>query len=291
MAGTIHFKQMTVIGVGLIGGSLGLVARRKRLVKAVVGYGKRRGEMQRAIASGAIDRYFLSLDRAVEEADLVVLATPVGTFEKICVAMAPHLKPGTIVTDVGSVKGGLVTKLEGLMPEGVFFVGAHPIAGRERSGVESAAIDLFAGHRCILTPTKQTLRRALTKIRTFWEAVGAGTMEMEPAEHDRIMAAVSHLPHLVAYALMEALSHPSLTKDNPVRFSGGGLRDFTRIAASAPEMWRDIFLANNDNVVHMVDLYIQALETIKKKIVAGDGPGLVEIFTRARTVREKSVAP
>jgi len=290
MSTAMHFKQMTVIGVGLIGGSLGLVARRKRLVKAVVGYGKRRGEMQRAIASGALDRYFLSLDRAVEGADLIVLATPVGTFEKICAAMAPHLQPGTIVTDVGSVKGALVTKIENLLPEGVSFVGAHPIAGRERSGVESASIDLFAGHRCILTPTPKTPKKALSKIRAFWEAIGAGTMEMDPVTHDRIMAAVSHLPHLVAYALMEALSHPSLTKDNPVRFSGGGLRDFTRIAASAPEMWRDIFLANNENVVHMVDLYINALETIKKQIVAGDGAGMLEIFNRARALREKSLA-
>ena len=286
----MHFKQMTVIGVGLIGGSLGLVARRKRLVKAVVGYGKRRGEMQRAIASGALDRYFLSLDRAVEGADLIVLATPVGTFEKLCIAMAPHLKPGTIVTDVGSVKGPLVTKMERLLPQGVLFVGAHPIAGRERSGVESASIDLFAGHRCILTPTPKTSKKALSKIRAFWEAIGADTMEMDLLEHDKIMAAVSHLPHLVAYALMEAVSHASLGKSNPVRFSGGGLRDFTRIAASAPEMWRDIFLANRENVVHMVDLYVEAIETIKKKIVAGDGPGLIETFNRARVVREKSLA-
>jgi len=286
----MHFKQITVIGVGLIGGSLGLVARRKRLVKAVVGYGKRRGEMQRAIASGALDRYFLSLDRAVEGADLIVLATPVGTFEKICAAMTPHLKPGTIVTDVGSVKGALVTQIETLLPAGVSFVGAHPIAGRERSGVEAASIDLFAGHHCILTPTAKTSRRALNKVRAFWEAVGAGTMEMDPVEHDRIMATVSHLPHLVAYALMETVSHPSLAKSDPVRFSGGGLRDFTRIASSAPEMWRDIFLANRENVVHMVDLYIHALETIKKKIVARDGPGLVDVFTHARAVREKSLA-
>jgi len=281
---------MTVIGVGLIGGSLGLVARRKRLVKAVVGYGKRRGEMQRAIASGAIDRYFLSLDRAIEGADLIVLATPVGTFEKLCMAMVPHLKPGTLVTDVGSVKGALVNKIQDLLPEGVSFVGAHPIAGRERSGVESASMDLFAGHRCILTPTPKTSKRALGKVRAFWEAVGASTMAMDPVEHDRIMAAVSHLPHLVAYALMETLSDPSVAKSNPVQFSGGGLRDFTRIAASSPEMWRDIFLANRENIVQMVDLYIHALETIKKQIISGDGPGLIKVFDRARALREKSLA-
>jgi prephenate dehydrogenase len=285
-----HFQQMTVIGVGLIGGSLGLTALRKRLVRTVVGYGKRRGDLQRAITTGAIDRYFLTIQRAVEEADFVVLATPLGTFEKVLHAMLPHLKVGTIVTDVGSCKGKSVEKWEAMMPPGVFFIGGHPIAGRERSGVEAATIDLFAGHRCILTPTAKTPPHVLQKVRAFWEAIGATVFEMDPLTHDRIMGAVSHLPHLVAYALMETLCHPSVAQNDPVRFSAGGLRDFTRIAASSPEMWRDIFLANSQNVTRMIDLYIQTLEVLKKKISAEDGEALMEIFARAGVIRQKALS-
>ncbi len=287
--GRVHFKQMAIIGVGLIGGSLGLVARRKRLVRSVIGYGKRRGELQRAIAAGAIDRYFLSIQKTVSDADLVVLATPVGMFEKICRSMAPYLKEGTIVTDVGSVKGGWVEKIETLLPPHVAFVGGHPIAGREKSGIESSAIELFEGHRCILTPTARTSRPALKKMRAFWEAVGATIYEMDPVEHDRVMAAVSHLPHAAAYALMETLCHPDIAHDNPVRFSAGGLRDFTRIAASSPEMWRDIFLANGGNMIKVINRYIQTLEAMKKKIAAQDGAGLTTLFSRANVIRQKAI--
>ncbi len=281
---------MTVIGVGLIGGSLGLTALRKRLVRTVVGYGKRRGDLQRAIATGAIDRYFLSIPKAVEEADFVVLATPLGTFEKIFQTMSPHLKPGTIVTDVGSCKGKAVEKWEAMMPPGVFFIGGHPIAGRERSGIEAATTDLFAGHRCILTPTARTPPHVLQKVRAFWGAIGAMIFEMDPIAHDRIMGAVSHLPHLVAYALMETLCHPSVAQNDPVRFSAGGLRDFTRIAGSSPEMWRDIFLANAQNMTRMIDLYMQTLELLKKKISAGDGEALIEIFANANLIRQKALS-
>ena len=281
---------MTLIGVGLIGGSLGLISKRKKLVETVVGYGKKRGSLQKATATGVIDRYVLTLPKAVEGADLVVLATPVGTFERICQAIAPHLKEGAIVTDVGSVKGAWVGRMEALMPRHAFFVGGHPIAGREKSGVEAATADLFQGNRCILTPTPQTDPKALKKVASLWEKAGARVSEMDPFDHDQILAAVSHLPHLVAYVLMETLTHPKIAKKNPVQFSAGGLRDFTRIAASSPEMWRDIFLLNREAMIEVVDLYQETLEKVKKKIIEGDGPGLMEIFERAKAVRQKAMS-
>jgi prephenate dehydrogenase len=281
------FKQISLIGVGLIGGSVGLIARRKHLVRSAVGYGKKRGELQRAVTLGAIDRYFLSPQKAVEGADLVVLATPVGTFEKIVSAIGPHLKEGAIVTDVGSVKGKWVEKIESLLPPHAAFVGGHPIAGRERSGVEVASPDLFSGMRCILTPTPRTQPKALKKVAAFWKGMGATVIEMDPMAHDQVMAAVSHLPHLVAYALMETLCSPRIAKQDPVQFSAGGLRDFTRIAASSSEMWRDIFLLNGDRIVEMIDLYQGVLETMKKKIIARDSAGLIEILDRAKTIRQK----
>ncbi len=282
------FKQMTIIGVGLIGGSLGLAAKKKKAVKTVVGYGRRRGALHKAVSLNAIDRYFLTLPKAVADADLVVLATPVGTFKKLCQALAPHLKEGTVVTDVGSVKGQLVGELEALMPEKVNFVGGHPIAGREKSGVLAATGTLFQGCQTILTPTAQSKQDVLRQVAALWEAVGAKVSEIDPFDHDRILGMVSHLPHFVAYALMETLSHPQVAKLDPVRYSAGGLRDFTRIAESSPEMWRDIFLYNKTSMLEAIDFYQETIEKIKKEISAENGPGLLELFERAKVIREKA---
>ena len=283
------FKQMTVIGVGLMGGSLALVAKRKKIVGKVIGYDRRRWSLQKAAAIGVIDCYLLKLPKAVQDSDLIVLATPVGTFERICQAIAPHLKEGAIVTDVGSVKGALVDKMEALMPDHASFVGGHPIAGLEKSGVEATKEDMFEGNLCIVTPTARTQTKALSKISAFWKKVGARVVEMEPLRHDLVMAAVSHLPHLAAYAMVEALNHPRIASLNPVQFSGGGLRDFTRIAESSTEMWRDIFLINRDKLLEMIDIYQETLEKIKKEMIAKDGVGLLEILSRAKTVRQKSI--
>lgn len=281
------FDQITIVGVGLIGGSLGLALKKKKVVKSVVGYGRRRGGLHKAVSIHAIDRYCLTLPKAVQDADLVLLATPVGTFETLCRMMAPHLKDGAIVTDAGSVKGDLVQNLGALMPAHAHFVGGHPIAGREKSGVMAATGLLFKGCRTILTPRPETNREALNKVKSLWESVGSKVSEIDPHDHDRILSAVSHLPHVVAYALMEMLTHPRIAPLNPVEYSAGGLRDFTRIAASSPEMWRDIFLANQEAVVEGIDIYQETLEKIKKKILSGDGEGLIEIFKRANDIREQ----
>lgn len=281
------FNQITIVGVGLIGGSLGLALKKKKAVNQVVGYGRRRGALHKAISIQAIDRYCLTLPKAVKEADLVLLATPVGTFETLCKIMAPHLKEGAIVTDAGSVKGNMVETLTDLLPPHVHFVGAHPIAGREKSGILAATGVLFKGCRTILTPTTRTDAKALKKVKALWEAVGARVSAVDPYDHDRILSFVSHLPHVVAYALMEMLRHPSIARLNPVEYSAGGLRDFTRIAASSPEMWRDIFLANKTAVIEGIDVYQETLEKIKKKILSNDGDGLIEIFERANDIREQ----
>lgn len=282
------FKQVTIIGVGLIGGSLGLALKKKKNVKTIVGYGHRRGGLNKAVTINAIDRYCLTLSKAVKDADLVFLATPVGTFETLCQDMAPHLKAGTIVTDAGSVKGDFVDKLTSLLPKNVHFVGGHPIAGREKSGVMAATGVLYKGCRTILTPTANTDREALDKVTALWESVGANVSEVDPYDHDRILSFVSHLPHVVAYALMETLTHSCIAGLNPVEYSAGGLRDFTRIAASSPEMWRDIFLSNKKSVIESIDTYQETIETIKKKILADDGDALVEIFKRANDIREQA---
>ncbi|HWF59958.1 MAG TPA: prephenate dehydrogenase/arogenate dehydrogenase family protein [Nitrospira sp.] len=286
----VHFKQVAVIGVGLIGGSLGMILRRKALADHVVGVGRRVENLKTAIALGAIDRYVVDPQEGVRGADLVVLATPVDTYERHLHDWVHCLAPGAIVSDVGSVKGTLVERSEATMPAGVHFVGAHPIAGKEKTGVAAGSDQLFRGARCILTPTKQTDPTALDRIRQLWEEAGSIVLTMDPHLHDQILGAVSHLPHVVAFALMNALAE---LRDQQVPLldlaghSGGGLRDTTRIAASSPEMWRDIFLWNRDNVVSYIDRYTRALDELKQLIKAGDAAGIEKLLERAKGEREK----
>ncbi|HSA62599.1 MAG TPA: prephenate dehydrogenase/arogenate dehydrogenase family protein [Nitrospiraceae bacterium] len=286
----VHFKQVAIIGVGLIGGSLGMILRRKALADHVVGIGRRIENLKAAVELGAIDRYVADPKESVREADLVILATPVDTYERHLKEWAHCLAPGAIVSDVGSVKGTLVEKSEAAMPAGVHFVGAHPIAGKEKTGVAAGSDQLFKGARCILTPTKKTNPEALERVKQLWEETGAILLTMDPHVHDQILGAVSHLPHVAAFALMNALADlrdhqvPSL---DLAGHSGGGLRDTTRIAASSPEMWRDIFLWNRDNVVSFIDGYERALEELKQLIKAGDAPGIEKALERAKGEREK----
>jgi prephenate dehydrogenase len=250
----LHFNQAAIIGVGLIGGSLGMILRRKGLASRVIGVGRRIENLKTAVELGAIDRYVVDPKDGVKDADLVVLATPVDTYDRHLKEWASCLKSGTIVTDVGSIKGGLVEQSERAMPADVHFVGGHPIAGKEKTGVAAGSDQLFAGARCILTPTKWTNQQALEQVRIMWQEAGSIVLTMDPHLHDKILGAVSHLPHVAAFALMNALIDiraqvPAL---DLAGHSGGGLRDTTRIAASSPEMWRDIFLWNRDNLVAFI---------------------------------------
>lgn len=285
----LHYNQAVIIGVGLIGGSLGMILRRKGLASSVVGVGRRIENLKTAVSVGAIDRYVVDSREAVKDADLVILATPVDTYERHLKEWGSCLRPGAIVTDVGSVKGELVERSERQMPAGVHFIGAHPIAGKEKTGASAGSEDLFAGRRCILTPTKQTNAQALEQVQSLWQAAGAVVLTMDPHLHDKILGAVSHLPHAAAFALMNALVDirtevPAL---DLAGHSGGGLRDTTRIAASSPEMWRDIFLWNSDNVVACIRAYERSLGELRQLIQTGDGAGIEKMLERAKQERDK----
>ncbi len=283
------FQQVTIIGVGLLGGSLGLVLKEKGLAKTVVGIGRRKPNLELAVQMGAIDRFYSEPQEAVKDSDFIVLATPVDTYVAHVQRWGQHVPSGAIVSDVGSVKGQLVFDLEAALPSTVSFVGAHPIAGKEKSGVAHATSKLFAEARCIVTPTPETKDEALAKVRGLWEKAGSEVLSMDPMVHDWVLGAVSHLPHIAAFSLMHALQDlQDITPDalKLLDFSGGGLRDTTRIAASSPEMWRDICLANRGNLLKMVDQYITQLQAFKQLLNDQDGAGLSNNIEQAKTLRE-----
>lgn len=284
------FKQMTIVGVGLIGGSLGMICKQQGLVGTVVGTGRRVANLKNAVALKAIDRYTTDLAEAASGSDLLVLATPVDTFEAVLKTCAPRLAAGAVITDVGSVKGPLVSRMEALVPAGARVVGAHPIAGKEKTGVDAASLELYRGALCILTPTPKTDPAALSLVRRLWEATGARITEMDPDLHDRVLGAISHLPHMAAFALVNAVASIQETQTPGLDlqlYSGGGYKDTTRIAASSPEMWRDICLWNRDNLVSQIEIYQARLERLKALVKAGDGEGLAREFALAKELREK----
>ncbi len=284
------FEQVTIIGVGLLGGSLGLLLKEKKLARRVIGVGRRIENLELAVQVGAIDKFVLNSRQTIGQSDLIVLATPVHTYLTHIQEWGQDLSPGAIVTDVGSVKGQLVLDVESALPSSTFFVGAHPIAGKEKSGVAYSESTLFQGSRCILTPTPHTNPEALKRIQSLWKATGSHVMNLDPMVHDWILGAVSHLPHVVAFALMQTLE--SLQERNPeaqelLTFSGGGLRDTSRIAASSPEMWRDICLANGKNISEMIDLYIKHLQDFKVAIEGQNSEGLYSAIEQAKDIRER----
>lgn len=281
----IHFKKVTIIGVGLIGGSLARVMKAQKLAAEIHGAGRSRETLEQALKLGVIDRMGQSAADAVENADLVVLAPPVGAFEQLVGEIGPRMKPGAIVMDVGSVKGGLVKMIEHILPPGVHYVPAHPIAGKEKSGVSEATESLFRGARCILTPTDRTDPQALETVRSLWTAAGAQVVTMDADVHDHVFAAVSHLPHVAAYAMVCTVAEMTAGTENYISFSGAGFRDFTRIAASSPEMWKDICLMNSSNLVEMIERYQFSLTRIKKAIQRGEGAKVEKFFTLASDVR------
>ena len=286
----VGFKQVTIIGVGLIGGSLGMVLKRQGLADSVVGVGRRLENLKTAVELGAIDRYVSDAREGIREADLIVLATPVDTYERHVKEWGQAVQPGTIVSDVGSVKGPLVEQTERLLPDHVRFVGAHPIAGREKTGVTAGSAELFRGARCILTPTGRTDPQAREAIHDLWKKAGSHVCMMDPFLHDRVLGAVSHLPHVVAFSLINALldiRQQCIPELDLLSYAGGGLRDATRIAASSPEMWRDILLWNRENLVTMIEAYETQLRDLKHCIAAGDGLGIEKALERAKQAREK----
>lgn len=276
-------NKVTILGVGLIGASFGLAMKKNKLCNHITGHGRSLDNLKRAKERGMIDSIELNPAKACKDADLVLFATPVGIFTDLAKEIKDSLKKDAIVSDVGSVKGKLVYDMEALMPEGVYFVGAHPIAGGDRSGIDTATAELFVGAKCIITPTEKTFKDALEKIISIWKTAGAHVEFTSPEEHDRIYAVVSHLPHLLAYAIMntvEDIDHSYFD------FAGDGFKDATRIAASSPELWRDICVLNRDNLLKFLEVFKNNLEKMSQYLRVSDSKSLEREFSRARTLRE-----
>ncbi len=283
----VHFNNVTIIGVGLIGGSLAKVLKAAGLADRITGAGRSRESLEQALKLGAIDVISENRARAVDNADLVVLASPVGTFEQVVREIGPRMKSGAILTDVGSVKGDLVRRIEKILPPGVSYVPGHPIAGKEKYGVAEASESLFRGAKCILTPTQNTDVRAIETMKSLWVAAGAQVLLMDADTHDRVFAAVSHVPHVAAYAMVNTVAELNTGTKNYIDFSGAGFKDFTRIAASSPEIWRDICLMNGKNIVEILERYEESLDKLKKAIHAGDGAAMEKLFRNASDTRKK----
>jgi cyclohexadieny/prephenate dehydrogenase len=280
------FDRVAILGVGLVGSSIAHAMRRANLAGHIVGHTKRAETLKRAKRIGFADSLTDSVVKAVKGADLVILATPVGAFGAIAKAMGPHLKTGAIVTDVGSVKGAVIIDVGPYIPKGVHFIPAHPIAGTERSGPEAGFAELFDGRWCILTPPKGTNKRALKTLKSFLEKLGSKVDVMDAKHHDLVLAVTSHVPHLIAYNIVGTADDlRSVTEGEVIKYSAGGFRDFTRIAASDPTMWRDVFLNNKDAVLEVLGRFSEDLSALQRQIRWGDGDALFKLFTRTRAIR------
>jgi prephenate dehydrogenase len=277
----MDYSKITVIGLGLIGGSLAWALKRAGNVGEVYGVDIDDGAIDYAIREHIIDVGSTDLRAGVNNADVVVIATYVGIIPKIAKSLASILSPDTTVTDVGSVKAKVVTEIENLLPKDVSFVGGHPIAGTERSGIFQASSELFKGKKCILTPTVNTSDESLVRVRKLWESVGAKVYTMTPEDHDRVFAYVSHLPHTVAYALLNSVASREGRTAEIFHFAGGGLKDFTRIGESSPEMWSDIFMANRENVLAAIVDFKKEIEKIRVTIEKGNFERLKDILSNA----------
>ena len=280
------FERIAVIGVGLIGSSLARVVRRDGLARHVAACARTEATLAKAAELDLADSFTADPAAAVENADLVVLATPHGAYRAIAEAIAPRLKPGAIVTDVGSVKGAAIRDIAPHVPEGVHFVPGHPVAGTEHSGPDAGFDTLFAGRWCILTPPPGTDEGAVERVAELWRRAGMTVELMDAGHHDAVMAITSHLPHLIAYTIVgTATDLEEHLKGEVIKFSAAGFRDFTRIAASDPVMWRDIFLNNREAVLEMLGRFSEDLTALQRAIRRGEGEVLHELFTRTRAIR------
>lgn len=284
------FDQLTLIGVGLIGSSLARVARRQNLAKKVVAVDSSDVARKRIAELQLADDVTGDYAEGVRNADCVILCVPVGACGAVAEKIAPALKHGVILSDVGSVKGAIVSQVEPHLPKHVNFVPAHPVAGTEQSGPDAGFATLFNNRWCILTPPDGTDRDAIAKLRQFWEGVGSNVEEMSPAHHDLVLAITSHLPHLIAYNIVgTAADLEAVTQSEVIKFSAGGFRDFTRIAASDPTMWRDVFLNNKEAVLEMLGRFTEDLSALQRAIRWGDGEALFDHFTRTRAIRRSII--
>ncbi|HEX9045959.1 MAG TPA: prephenate dehydrogenase/arogenate dehydrogenase family protein, partial [Verrucomicrobiae bacterium] len=282
----VQFQKITIVGVGLLGGSIGLAVRRRKLAREVAGYVRRAASLKDCERAGAVDYATTDLLAAVSNADLVVLCTPLAQMRVLTEQLLPALKRGAIVTDVGSVKADVVRELESLVSKaGAHFIGNHPMAGGEKMGVLASREDLYANAICVVTPTGKSNPTAVRKLEKFWQSLGARTVKVDAARHDLLVSRSSHLPHVTAAALVNLVLHPR-NPELQVALCATGFRDTTRIASGSPEMWRDISLANRKNISQSVDALVADLKKFQSALKKGDAPAVEKFFASAKQWRD-----
>ncbi|WP_309086205.1 prephenate/arogenate dehydrogenase family protein [Chelativorans sp.] len=284
------FERVALIGIGLIGSSIARVIRREGLARTVAIATRRPETLARARELRLGDDYFSSAADAVTDADLVIVSVPVGASGSVAAEIAASLKPGAIVTDVGSTKQSVIQQMEPELPKTVHFIPGHPIAGTEHSGPDAGFAELFEGRWCILTPLPGTDQEAVARLTRFWERCGSRVDTMDPEHHDMVLAIVSHLPHIIAYNIVGTADDlETVTKSEVIKYSASGFRDFTRLAASDPTMWRDVCLHNKDAILEMLARFSEDLSALQRAIRWGDGEKLFDLFTRTRAVRRSII--
>ncbi len=284
------FDRIALIGIGLIGSSIARDVKALGLAREVVVSTRSPETLKRAEELELGTSYALSAADAVEGADLVIVSVPVGASEAVARQIAPHLKPGAIVTDVGSTKASVIAQMAPHMPKSVHFIPGHPLAGTEKSGPDAGFTGLFQGRWCIFTPLPGTDPTALAKLKAFWGALGSKIDEMDPEHHDKVLAIVSHLPHIIAYNIVGTADDlETVTQSEVIKYSASGFRDFTRLAASDPTMWRDVCLHNKDAILEMLARFSEDLAYLQRAIRWGEGDKLFELFTRTRAVRRSII--
>jgi len=281
------FERICLIGLGLIGSSIGKIVHQNKLASHVTGYARSEKTRKTSMEIGFVDSVHDSASAAVAGADLVIICVPIGVMGEIAKEIASHLKTGCIVTDVGSVKQAVIEAVQHYLPDDVHFIPGHPIAGSEKSGPESGYANLFVNRWTILTPVENTEPLAIEKLETFWKSTGSFVEVMGAKHHDLVLAITSHLPHLIAYSIVHTASDlEEVTNSEVIKFSAGGFRDFTRIAASDPTMWRDVFLTNKDAVLELLGRFSEDLSALQRAIRWGKGDELFDLFSRSRDIRK-----
>ncbi|MEP3247890.1 MAG: prephenate/arogenate dehydrogenase family protein [Sneathiella sp.] len=287
---TVHFEKLALIGIGLIGSSIARAARHHGLVGEIACSARTHDTRRTALELGIVDQAYEQVADAVKDADLVIFCTPVGTYGPLAEEIAPFLKKGALITDVGSVKQRVVEAIEPHVPEGVDFVAGHPIAGTEKSGPAAGFSELFEGRWWILTPSKKSTDGAVEKLTAFLNALGSSIEIMDAPHHDLVLAITSHIPHLVAYNIVGTADDlEEVTQSEVIKYSAGGFRDFTRLAASDPTMWRDVFLNNKEAVLEMLGRFSEDLTALQRAIRWGDGDALFQMFSRTRAIRRQII--
>lgn len=286
----VQFDRIALIGIGLIGSSLAYDIRRLGLAREIVVATRSPDTLKRAEELGLGDRYTTSSADAVRDADLVIVSVPVGASESVAKEIAASLKPGAVVTDVGSTKASVIAQMLPHIPAGVHFIPGHPLAGTEKSGPDAGFPGLFEGRWCIFTPVAGTDDTAMKRLRGFWEALGSKVDEMDAEHHDKVLAIVSHLPHIIAYNIVGTADDlETVTESEVIKYSASGFRDFTRLAASDPTMWRDVCLHNRDAILEMLARFSEDLAYLQRAIRWGEGDKIFELFTRTRAIRRSIV--